>query len=286
MWWMPDDWSRAEVDATVVAYLEMLDQELRGVRYNKSEARRRLLGMLNGRSEGAIERKHQNISAILIELGFPPVGGYKPLSNYQRLLYDVVRVRLMDSPALAAVVRARAEQPIAEPPSSLQELLGRLVPRPDAPEPRGRTSIIADRPRPRPIANYLELEARNRLLGLAGEEFTLRFESERLWRAGQKRLAEKIEHVSRTRGDVEGYDVLSFEESGRERLIEVKTTTFGPHTPFFVTRHEVDVSYERAEEYYVYRLFDFRDDPKLFLVPGDIGSSFSLQATQFAARPR
>ena len=282
---MADDWSRFEVEATVGAYLQMLDDELRGTPCNKSDARRRLLKMLDGRSEGAIERKHQNISAILIELGFPPIRGYKPLSNYQHLLYDVVRERLMEAPALAAAVRERVEQPIVEAPPALRDLLGRLVNRPDAPEPRGGITTVADRPGPRPIASYVEMEGRNRLLGLAGEEFTLRFESERLWRAGQKRLAEKIEHVSRTRGDAEGYDVLSFEESGRERLIEVKTTTFGPHTPFFVTRREVDVSYDLASQYYVYRLFDFRDDPKLFLVPGDIGSSFSLQATQFAAHP-
>lgn len=282
---MPDDWSRAEVEATVAAYFQMLDQELHGVPYNKSDARRRLLETLNGRSEGAVERKHQNISAILIELGFPPIHGYKPLSNYQRLLYDVVRERLLHAPTLGAAVRARAEQPIIEAPIAI-DVLRRLVERPDPPHSRSGTSTIADRPRPRPIVNYLEVEARNRLLGLAGEEFTLRFEGERLWRAGQKRLAEKIEHVSRTRGDAEGYDALSFEESGRERLIEVKTTTFGPHTPFFVTRNEVDVSHERAEQYYVYRLFDFRHDPKLFVVPGDIASSYSLEATQFAARPR
>jgi hypothetical protein len=71
---MANDWSRLEVEATVAAYLDMLDQELRGIAYNKSEARRRLLGTLSGRSEGAIERKHQNISAILIELGFPAIG--------------------------------------------------------------------------------------------------------------------------------------------------------------------------------------------------------------------
>jgi len=282
---MGDDWSRVEVEATVAAYLQMLDQELREVPFNKSDSRRRLLAVLNGRSESAIERKHQNISAILIELGFPSVRGYKPLSNYQRLLYDVVRERLLHAPGLTAAVRTRAEQPVGGAVTATDDLLGRVVERPASPEPRHGASI-ADRPRPRPIANYLELEARNRLLGLAGEEFTLRFESERLWRAGRNRLAEKIEHVSRTRGDAEGYDILSFEESGRHRLIEVKTTTFGPHTPFFVTRKEVDVSGERAAEYYVYRLFDFRDDPKLFLVPGDITSSVSLEATQFAARPR
>jgi hypothetical protein len=32
-----------------------------------------------------------------------------------------------------------------------------------------------------------------------------------------------------------------FEESGEERLIEVKTTRFGPYTPLFLTRNEVDV---------------------------------------------
>jgi Domain of unknown function (DUF3883) len=199
------------------------------------------------------------------------------------LLYDVVRDRLIHSPAVDAATRARVEQPIMARPQPVGDLLERLVKRPEPIERRGH-AMIADRSRPRPLANYLELEARNRVLGLEGEEFAIRFESERLWRAGQKRLAEKIEHVSRTRGDGDGYDIRSFEESGRDRLIEVKTTTFGPHTPFFVTRNEVDVSSERADQYFVYRLFDFRDDPKLFLVPGDISLSFDLEAVQFQAR--
>ena len=283
---MAEDWSRAEVEATVAAYLEMLDQELRGHSLKKSESRRRLQKALNGRTESAVEWKHQNISAVLQELGFTYVRGYRPRSNYQGLLYDVVRDRLLRAPALAAAMLARAEQPIIEPPRIEGDILDRIRKRPDPPEPRRGLSKLSDRPRQRPIANYLEMEARNRLLGLAGEEFAVRFESERLWRAGQKRLADRIEHVSRTRGDGEGYDILSFEESGRERLVEVKTTTFGEHTPFFVTRNEVDVSFERADQYYVYRLFDFRDDPKLFLVPGDIVSSFTLEATQFVARPR
>src|SRR4051812_35368104 len=91
---MADDWSRIEVEAAVSAYLEMLELELCGQQFNKAERRRALGLVLNNRSEGSIERKHQNISAILIELGFPYVRGYKPLSNYQRLLHDVVTDRL------------------------------------------------------------------------------------------------------------------------------------------------------------------------------------------------
>jgi hypothetical protein len=200
------------------------------------------------------------------------------------LLYDVVRDRLLDSPRIVESTRARVEEPIVQPPH-VGDVLGRLVERPKTAERRNAESIIADTPRPpRPLANYLEIEACNRRLGLAGEEFAIRFEEERLWRAGQKRLADKIEHVALTRGDGQGYDILSFEETGQERLIEVKTTTFGPHTPLFVTRNEVDVSEERADEYYIYRLFDFRDDPKLFFVPGEIAMSFDLEATQFVAR--
>ena len=163
---MPENWSREAVEATVAAYLDMLDQELRGVPFNKSDARRRLRAILDGRSEGAIERKHQNISAILIELGFPYVSGYKPLSNYQRLLYDVVRDRLLDSPRVVESTRARVEEPIVEPPD-VEDVLQRLVERPKTREQRTDT-MIADTPRPpRPLANYLEIEARNRRLGLA-----------------------------------------------------------------------------------------------------------------------
>lgn len=52
--------------------------------------------MLNGRSPGAIEFKHANISAILIEIGFPYLDGYKPRGNYQELLRKKWRRVLFD----------------------------------------------------------------------------------------------------------------------------------------------------------------------------------------------
>jgi hypothetical protein len=279
-----DDWTREEVEAAVASYFAMLEQELRGVPYNKSEVRRRLSTILNRRTPGAIERKHQNISAILIELGFPYIGGYKPLSNYQLLLLEVVANRLHASPVLLEVARERVERPLPDDRPA-EDVLARLVPAPAPLEPQ-RRDVIADRRRPRVITNFLEVEARNRSLGRQGEEFTIRFETERLWRAGKKHLADRIEHIAGVLSDAEGYDVRSFEENGRERYIEVKTTAFGIHTPFFVSRNEVEVSAERADQYYVYRLFDFRHDPRLFVVRGQISAGFALEATQFKARPR
>ena len=46
------------------------------------------------------------------------------------------------------------------------------------------------------------------------------------------------------RGDGAGFDVLSFDLGGKERLIEVKTTNGAARTPFFMTRNEMAVADE------------------------------------------
>jgi len=68
---MPEAWSPEEVAATVADYFVMLEHQFRGESFNKSEHRRRLQAILHNRSEQAVEFKHCNISAILIEIGFP-----------------------------------------------------------------------------------------------------------------------------------------------------------------------------------------------------------------------
>ena len=62
-------------------------------------------------------------------------------------------------------------------------------------------------------------------------------------------IAYKVEHTSVLKGDGEGYDILSFEDTGAELLIEVKTTKYGHYTPFFVTRNEVEVSRRNSDRY-------------------------------------
>ena len=76
---MPDDWSPHEVEAAVADYFDMLAKELRSEPFNKAQHNRHLQTLLADRPRGSIERKHQNISAILIELGYPYIDGYKPL---------------------------------------------------------------------------------------------------------------------------------------------------------------------------------------------------------------
>jgi hypothetical protein len=279
---MPTGWSREEVEATVADYFDMLQKELAGIAYSKSEHRRRLSSLVNARSDAAIERKHQNISAILIS-GFPYITGYKPLGNYQHLLYEVVTSRLANNHELSGIVQKQVIQPAILP--TIDDILASLVspPKPVATASRDAVPSIREPLTPYRV-NYLEQEAANESLGSAGEEYVLRFEKARLVRAGQERLASRIEHVSKNRGDSAGYDILSFEETGQERLIEVKTTAYGQCTPFFVTRHELETSLKTADRYYLYRPHQFRHEPKLFVKAGPLDRSFSLDPSQFLAR--
>ncbi len=276
------DWTRQEVEVIVDDYLSMLASELAGTPYNKAAHRRALLPLLNGRSEQSIEFKHANISAALLDAGFPYIPGYKPRSNYQALLAEVLAERMAGAAQLQEVAAADADRPIVVP--EVDDILAVLT---DAPKSAGGGHKAAETPRPtiRLPTNYIEREARNRSLGAAGELFVLNYERARLIHIGKGALAGRIEHTSKVRGDHEGYDILSFDESGAERLIEVKTTKYGAETPFFVSRNEVSTSERCASLYHVYRLYGFRQAPKLYTLPGAISQSCQLSAASFLAMP-
>ncbi|MGC3992107.1 MAG: DUF3883 domain-containing protein [Chthoniobacteraceae bacterium] len=280
---MPEnDWTREEVEAAVADYLDMLNKELRGEPFNKAEHNRLLRMIITERSRSSIERKHQNISAVMLQLGFPYVEGYKPYSNYQKLVREVVAERLQAAQSLTRLVETTVEKRIKLLPP-VPDILAMQV-APPVPD-KAKVARSSTQSGPYIKRNYLDLEARNQSLGLAGEELVLKFERERLWTSGHKALAERIEHVSVTRGDYAGFDILSFDKGGRERFIEVKTTNFGPLTPFFASRNEVRKSEEFDSQYRVYRVFNFKKQPHFFILSGALKRTCNLTPTQYSATP-
>jgi len=277
---LPESWSQLEVELIVADYLEMLSVELRGEKFNKAEHGRRLKPLLNGRSDGSIEFKHANISAVLIELGFPYISGYKPRGNYQSLLRQVLHGRLVGDQTLVSLVATDAEGDVVVP--SYDDILQRQTQPPVHPLKPAKAQPGNIQHFPHHV-NYLEVEARNRKLGLAGEEFVVRYEQARLCHAGHENLAGLVEHVSKTQGDGAGYDVLSFETSGKERLIEVKTTKHGAETPFYVSRNELRVSEEQEPLYWLYRVYGFRADPKFFQLSGALSTTCLLDPSVYRA---
>jgi len=274
------DWAADEVTLVVADYLSMLTCELTGQAYNKAAHRRQLLCQLPGRTAGAIEFKHANISAVMLELGFPYLKGYLPRMNFQRsrlmpeVVLQVTRHRVLDEAALAAVQRP-AVQPETDDFSRVKAIPPALA-------------VVAREPSPayeRPAVqrDYLAREALNRSLGEAGEAFALRFERWRLQQLGAAGLADQVEHVAVTEGDGLGYDIRSFEADGQVRFIEVKTTTFGERTPFFVSANELKFAKAHATQFKLYRLFDFRAAPRLFELDGPIDRHCQLDATTYRA---
>lgn len=279
---MANDWTKAEVEAIVEDYLSMLALELQGIPYNKAQHNRKLAQRLNNRSKGSIEMKHMNISAIMHELGMPAISGYKPFSNYQRnILPDAVLDQLAANPDLTSLVSDDVNAIVQVP--SVADILSRLESPPisdktsetkEAREPSGTYSVRT---------NYLELEASNRSLGDAGEQFALNFERALLISQGKDSLADQIEHVAITQGDAAGFDILSFETDGSDRFIEVKTTKYGRYSPFFVSANELRFSERHAKNYHLHRIFQFRDDPRLFSLAGSVEKNFILSPTEYRA---
>ena len=261
---MPGDWSRVEVQAVVADYISMLEEELQGREYNKSQHRRLLATQLQNRSAGSIERKHQNISAILISVGHPWITGYKPLGNFQRILGDVVLDRIGSDKELEALAEIAVITPASVP--QIRGILERVEDPPEAEQFTYRPSKERIPGQRLALKNYFEIESRNRSLGRAGEDFIMEFERARLRDAGKESLADRIEHISVTQGDGAGFDIRSFEKNGTDRFIEVKTTRWGKQTPFLVSRNEVAVSRYRSDRYHLFRLFNFRDDARLYFL--------------------
>lgn len=276
---MSDAWSIHEVDATIESYFEMLHQELINQSYNKSAHRRELLSLLDSRSEGAIEKKHQNISAVLTELNMPSINGYKPLFNYQNLLSNRVQEFLENHPEFHEYF----ENDVTSKPNKISTTdFSNIVVEP--PKKEDVFSVNENRIfHVKSSINYLEREAQNTLLGAAGEELVIACEKDRLIKAGRANLADKIERVSETKGDWLGFDILSFEEDGTDRYIEAKTTRYGKSIPFFITPNELAFSERNFQRYHLYRVFNYRQNPELFILKGNIHDQCRLTPTEYRA---
>jgi hypothetical protein len=271
------EWTADEVAVLVGSYFLMLAEERAAREYNKSEYRRGVIAAI-GRKPGSIERKLQNVSAVLDEIGVPWIQGYKPLPHYQDALVALVEQQLLQHPELfttarAGPLRVRGEDEIlVAPPAFLNS------------DPEHRPAAIR-----RLVGKFdpAARDARNRDLGRAGEEFVVDFERRRLEKAGKPSLAKDVRWVSDLDGDGYGYDVQSFDaESEEPRLLEIKTTCGNERTPFWMTKRECEVAVEQDGIYRIRRVYHFRNEVKMFDIAPPLESGLRMTAATFTATPR
>jgi hypothetical protein len=272
-----EPWTNEENDLIVADYFAMLGDDVSGRPYSKAEHRRALLPLLNGRSQGSIEFKHQNISAVLKGLGEDWLPGYKPAFNFQMSLVDAVARWLAINPAWLGRL------PDSHPTTGFRE---------SAPIWSGPPPTLSNQPPPQELEQMLHIarkfdvagrDERNRALGRAGEERVLAHERASLRSAGRNDLARQVRWVSEEDGDGAGYDIASFAPDGQVRLIEVKTTNGWERTPFYITRNELAVADERRSEWCLFRLWNFSREPKAFELYPPLEAHVTLTATAFVA---
>ncbi|WP_143305826.1 DUF3883 domain-containing protein [Chitinophaga vietnamensis] len=96
------------------------------------------------------------------------------------------------------------------------------------------------------------------LIGLKGEEYIMGIEREKL--AALTDIEKRSPtHVS-LESDNAGYDILSYEQDGKEIYIEVKTTTYGKNHPsgntFFLSSPEYEFYQANKKSYKLYRVWE------------------------------
>jgi Domain of unknown function (DUF3883) len=245
-------WTGEELDLIVSDYFLMLNDEAAGTPFNKAQHNRFLQSKID-RSEGSIEFKHRNISAVLQLLGLPSIKGYLPAANFQKAITAAIDRYVSQNPV--ALHPERAVNGFAERPGLFVEAPPVLLP--VTPRREDIERLVRK-------FNPVERDFRNRKLGRDGEELVLQFEQERLRQLDRSDLAKKIRWISEDDGDGAGYDILSFDEKGKERFLEVKTTVGSDTTPFYITRNELSFSSERPEAFRLCRVFDFSVRPRMF----------------------
>ncbi len=275
---MAKDWTREEVTLIVKDYFDMLVCELQGQPYNKA-AHNRTLQKLIQRGKGAIEFKHQNISAVLVEAGMPYIFGYKPRYNAQGLLKEAV-LNYVD--LHAELLRLFEQFAQALPPTQATKKADYSKALLDVDLPTIAADIAIEyHPKRGRKVNYLQQEQANSKLGRLGEAWALSYEKWQLTVADKANYADKVEWVSDTQGDGLGYDIKSVQANGKDKYIEVKTTKLAGTVPFYFTDNELKFSQRHSHSYYLYRVYNFYMAPKLFIRQGAFNDFCHITPTNY-----
>jgi hypothetical protein len=267
------DWTQSEIDLVVSDYFDMRAKFLRAEPFVKARHYESIVNA-TGRSKGSVEAKYMNISATLERLSLPWIKGYAPLRNFQGALLKSVE---------GFIAKEWNEEPVQA--LELHSVLGvRQLFIEKAPDLTA--DVTSNNPELERLAKKFDpalRDYRNRKTGLAGERRAYESEKRRLTTEGRPDLARKVNWVSQELGDGAGFDILSFDNSGKELFLEVKTTVGHKRTPFFLSRNEKAFSEESGDRYRIFRIYEWGKEPKAFLIEPPLVNSLILEPSTYRA---
>jgi hypothetical protein len=81
-----------------------------------------------------------------------------------------------------------------------------------------------------------------------------------------------------------GFDILSFDEDGNEKYIEVKTTTGDEYASFYLSENEIDFLRLNYGKYCIYRVYRYDEENnfgEFFEINGDVEGQLLMKPTQY-----
>lgn len=129
------------------------------------------------------------------------------------------------------------------------------------------------------------LQKRRHEIGQFGELYVVEYERNKLRRLGKSDLANKVKRMSQENVGI-GYDVLSFNDDGQEKYIEVKATS-GIGSTFELTANELKTAERFRQRYWLYFVRDIGGSPKVreILDPfSQVGVLLKLEPTAYTVR--
>ncbi len=132
--------------------------------------------------------------------------------------------------------------------------------------------------------DWVMKQRRRTNLGNLGEKIVLKFEHKRLCSLGLSALAEKIDHVSETKGDGLGYDISSFNRNGSVLHIEVKTSGNNKELSFYLSENERQTLVNGKDDYAIYYVTDAEtENPKIHIIKREliINGEIALNPEQY-----
>ena len=107
------EWSREELSASVIAYIEMRDLELQGKKFTKKRVYERLSEQF-ARSPKAFEYRMQNISYVYSVLGRQWISGLKPAKNVGANVLPIIEELISQHEGSAPVPLIEFEEKVSK----------------------------------------------------------------------------------------------------------------------------------------------------------------------------
>lgn len=137
--------------------------------------------------------------------------------------------------------------------------------------------------------NYIELHKFMIKIGELGEKYVYESEYNRLLKKDNE-LADMVDSTPASNPE-NGFDILSYTETGEKIYIEVKTTTNSENSPFYMSKHELSVAkklWASGANYQIHRIYDImnEDDSKIGYVIYDSLEKLNLTESSYKVEPK